>query len=77
MTDSKVTKGLFTSYYYIKLSSYENEFEILQKYMKDKGWHENEGKRNGGLHVFEKEGKDKRILNTSIKTVFIDGRLNF
>lgn len=45
--------------------------------MAEKGWMENDSKRMGGLHVFEKNGNEKPILNTDVKTVFIDGKFNF
>jgi hypothetical protein len=61
----------------VKISSNEYDFDVFRKYMEDAGWYENESKRMGGFYVFEKDGKEKHILNTDIKTVFIDGALNF
>jgi len=75
LTDAKVTKSIFMEQYYVKVSSDEYDFDVFREYMKDKGW--KEVKRLGGLHVFEKNGKKKGIVNTQIKKVFIDGKLNF
>ncbi len=73
-TDSKIAKSLFSETYYVKISSDEYDFNVFREYMKDKGWKEIE--QLGGLHIFEKKGEKKGILNTQVKTVFIDGKLN-
>jgi hypothetical protein len=77
ITEAKLTKSLFTSDYYVKISSDENDFDIFSEYMKSRGWYENESKRMGGLHVFEKNGETLEVINTDIKTIFIDGKINF
>ncbi len=45
--------------------------------MESRGWKENEDKRKGGLYVFEMNGETKEIINTQIKTIFVDDKLNF
>lgn len=77
ITEAKVTKSLFTSDYYVEISSDEYDFDVFSEYLKSRGWYENEGKRMGGLHVFEKNGETMKVINTEIKTVFINGKLNF
>ena len=75
-TDTTITKSLFIDQYYAKISSDENDFDVFCEYMESKGWIGNESERLGGLSVFEKNGKTKYILNTDIKTIIIDGKLN-
>jgi hypothetical protein len=77
ITEAKLTKALFTSDYYVKISSDENDFDVFSEYMKSRGWYEDASKRMGGLHVFEKNGETMEVINTDIKTVFIDGKINF
>lgn len=44
--------------------------------MESEGWSENHNKRFGGLRIFERNNKIKEIINTLIKTVIVDGKLN-
>jgi len=76
-TDTQVTRSLFADEYYVKMSSDDYDFDVFRDYMESRDWKENEGKRMGGLHVFEKNGETKEIINTQVKTIFIDGKLNF
>ena len=76
ITNDVIVKSLISDTYFAKISSDEYDFNVFVEYMKIDGWIENESKRMGGLHVFEKDGDKKSILNTDVKTVFIDGRLN-
>ncbi|WP_373233404.1 hypothetical protein [Cohnella sp.] len=77
LTDTQVTKSLFADEYYVKTTAGENDFNVFREYMRSKGWKENEDKRMGGLYVFEKNGDTKEIINTQVKTIFVDGKLNF
>ena len=77
LTNTSVTKSLLTDEYYVKISSDDYDFDVFRDYMESRGWEENEDKRMGGLYVFEKNGDTKEIINTQVKTVFIDGKLNF
>ncbi|MDF2678298.1 MAG: hypothetical protein K0Q97_2645 [Bacillota bacterium] len=72
----EVTKALLWDEYYVKVTSDKYELDILKDYMESKGWIENESKRLGGLHIFERNGEEKGILNTAIKTIVVDGKLN-
>ncbi len=74
LTDSTTTKSLFIEQYYVKINSNQNEFDVFRNYMEASGWKEKE--QLGGLHIFEKYGNKKQILNTDVKTIFIDGKLN-
>lgn len=76
-TNTQITKSLYVDEYYAKISSNKFDFNVFRDYMESRGWKENENKRIGGLHVFEKNGETKAIINTQIKTIFIDGKLNF
>ncbi|WP_096154096.1 MULTISPECIES: hypothetical protein [Bacillus] len=77
LTDTQVTKSLFADVYYVKTSSGENDFNIFRNYMGSRGWKENEDKRIGGLYIFEKNGEIKEVINTQVKTIFVEGKLNF
>ncbi len=74
-TDAKIAKSLFSETYYVKIDSDEYDFDVFRDYMEARGWKEVD--QMGGLHVFEKDGKRKAIANTQVKTVFVDGKLNF
>lgn len=76
-SNAEVTKAIFWDEYYVKVSSDKYEYDIFCEYMESKGWIENKNKRFGGLHVFENNGDTKEIVNTDIKTVIINGKLNF
>lgn len=75
VTDAKVARSLFTDTYYTKVAAGETDFDVFREYMESRNWSEVD--QMGGLHVFEKDGERKLILNTQVKTVFINGRLNF
>jgi hypothetical protein len=74
LTDTAITKALFIDQYYAKISAGENDLDVFRDYMESKGWTENE--TLGGLLIFEKNGEIKRIEDTDIKTILIDGKLN-
>ncbi|WP_236561178.1 hypothetical protein [Pontibacillus sp. HMF3514] len=76
MTDAQVTQSLLVDEYYVKISSDEFDFNVVRDYLKKEGWKEIKHQRMGGLYVFERDGKIKRIINTQVKTIFIDGKLN-
>lgn len=75
LTNNIITKSLFREKYYAKVSSNESDTEVFRKYMETKGWSEVEVL--GGLHIFKKGNETKKILNTDIKTITVDGKLNF
>ena len=77
LTDIQVTKSLLAEEYYVKISSDEYDFDVFLDYMESRGWKVNEDKRMGGLYVFEMNGETKEIVNTQIKTIFVDDKLNF
>jgi hypothetical protein len=77
LTDTQVTKSLYADEYYVKTFSGENDFDVFRNYMESRGWKENKDKRMGGLYVFEKGDETKEILNTQVKTIFVDGKLKF
>ncbi|MBP3951790.1 hypothetical protein [Bacillus suaedae] len=77
LTDTQVTKSLLADEYYVKISSDDYDFDVFRDYMESRGWKENEDKRMGGMYAFEKNGETKEIINTQVKTIFVDGKLNF
>lgn len=70
LTDNKITKSLFFEQYYVKVNSNQNESDVLQEYMEANGW--NQKDQLGGLYIFEKDGKERQIFNTDVKTIFTD-----
>ncbi|WP_064093356.1 hypothetical protein [Rossellomorea aquimaris] len=76
-TDTQVTKSLLVEEYYVKISSDDYDFDVFRDYMESRGWKENGDNRMGGLYVFEMNGERKEIINTQIKTIFVNGKLNF
>ena len=77
LTDIQVTKSLLAEEYYVKISSDDYDFDVFLDYMESRGWKVNEDKRMGGLYVFKMNGETKEIVNTQIKTIFVDDKLNF
>ncbi len=73
----QVTKAILWDEYYVKASCNRYEYDIFCDYMKGKGWIENKSARLGGLHIFERKGETKGITNTDVKTIVVNGKLNF
>ena len=74
-TDDKISKVPLTKYYLAKVQSGEQDFEVFSHYMQSKGW--NRTDQIGGISTFEKDGTQLEIVNTHVKTLIIDGNLNF
>jgi hypothetical protein len=73
-TDTKVAKAFLLDYYFVKVESNEHDFNVFTEYMEQKGWKEVD--QLGGLHIFERNGVKKHILNKQVKTFMKNGKLN-
>jgi hypothetical protein len=75
-TDTKITKSIYTDQYYAKVKMNEHDFNVFVEYMEENGWTMNPHKQMGSIHVFEKNGVERRVASNSVKTIIIDGKLN-
>ncbi len=75
LTDNKVAKLPLTNYYFAKIETGENDFDVFRTYMENKGW--NLKDIEGNRHLFEKNGDQMEVINSQIKTLIIDGNINF
>ena len=75
LTDNKVANIYFTPYYFVKINSDEHENIIFDEYMSNKGWKFYD--QMGCVKYYKKGQQKKTILCTNIKTVIINGKIQF
>jgi hypothetical protein len=74
LTENKITKLPLTNYYIAKIEAGEQDFDVFKEYMEHQGW--SMVNQNGNSYLFEKDGIQREVINTQIKTLIIDGNIN-
>ncbi|MFC4320543.1 hypothetical protein [Litchfieldia salsa] len=74
LTENKITNIPLTSYYIAKIENGEQDIEVFKDYMELKGW--SIVNQNGDSYLFEKNGNQREVFNTQVKTLIIDGNIN-
>lgn len=67
-SDARIVKYYFTSYYLVDLRDSENEIELLNAYMSDRGYILSF--REGGSYHFMKDEDTRIVYNKNLKTIF-------
>ncbi|WP_078547900.1 hypothetical protein [Litchfieldia alkalitelluris] len=75
LTENKITKLPLTNYYFAKIETGEKDFDVFKEYMERNGWIITSD--SGNTHIFEKDGDQIEIIQTQVKTLFIDGNINY